>query len=74
MDLSLPPTPSQEVCPPRSRGGIGPFFGKYKFPSLLVTSPFFSLPIFNASEPLFGPKFGAFERPKSPRSIFQANL
>ena len=35
--------------------------------------PLFSLPIFIAFEALFGPKFGAFERPKSRQSIFQAN-
>ena len=73
MDLSIPPTPLPESLPPGGRSGNRPIFRKILIPDPPPYEPLFQLPIFIASEPLFGPQVGAFQRPKSPQRIFQAN-
>ena len=73
MDLSIPPTPLPGGLPPGSARGGRPIIRKILISPNPPYKPLFQLPFFIASDPLFGPQVGAFERPKSPQRLFQAN-
>ena len=73
MDLSIPPTPLPGSLPGGSASGNRPIFRPRQISKPPRYEPLFQLPIFIASEPLFGPQVGAFQRPKSPQRLFQAN-
>ena len=73
MDLSIPPTPLPEGLPGGAPTGCRPIFPKIQISDPPAYKPLFQLPFFIASDPLFGPQVGAFQRPKSPQRLFQAN-
>ena len=73
MDLSIPPTPLPGGLPGGGSRGCRPIFRKIQISKPPPSEPLFQLPIFIAFEPLFGPQLGAFQRPKSPQRLFQAN-
>ena len=73
MDLSIPPTPLPGGLPGGFSRGCRPIYRKILISKNPPYKPLFQLPIFIASEPLFGPQVGAFQRPKSPQRLFQAN-
>ena len=73
MDLSIPPTPLPGGLPGGGPGRNRLLFRKIQIPDPPPYKPLFRLPIFIDFRPLLGPQVGAFERPKSPQRIFQAN-
>ena len=73
MDLSIPPTPLPGGLPGGGSRCRRPIFRKIQNSDLPPYKPLFQLPFFIASDPLFGPQVGAFQRPKSPQRLFQAN-
>ena len=73
MDLSIPPTPLPGSLPGASARGNRLIFRKIQIPDPPPYKPLFQHPIFIAFGPLFRPQVGAFERPKSPHRLSQAN-
>ena len=73
MDLSIPPTPLPGGLPPRAAGCNRLLYPKIRIPDPPPYKPLFQHPIFIAFGPLFRPQVGAFERPKSPHRLSQAN-
>ena len=73
MDLSIPPTPLPGSLPSGFSRGCRPIMRKIQISKPPPYKPFFQHPIFIAFGPLFRPQVGAFERPKSPQRLFQAN-
>ena len=72
MDLSIPPTPLPGGLPPGASTGCRPVYRKITISKPPPYKPLFQHPIFIASEPLFRPQVGAFERPKSVQRLSQA--
>ena len=73
MDLSIPPTPLPGGLPPGTARGNRLVFRKIQISKPPPYEPLFQYPIFIDFRPLFGPQVGAFQRPKSPQRLFQAN-
>ena len=73
MDLSIPPTPLPGSLPGGGQTPCRPIFRKIEISKPPLYKPLFQHPIFIAFGPLFGPQVGAFERPKSPHRLSQAN-